>query len=58
MGLIQPAIQDPWVNGIQRLEYTVGIEGCGQRTTIIAICPQGATACFAANPDSRFPGPR
>ena len=52
---IQPAIQGPWVSGIERLEYTVGIEGCGQRTTIVVMCQQGSSTCFAANPDARFP---
>ena len=47
---IQPAVSGPWVGGVERLEYTVGIEGCGQRTTIIAICQQGSSTCFAANP--------
>jgi hypothetical protein len=47
---IQPAVQGPWVSGLERLEYTVGIEGCGQRTTIVAICQQGSSTCFAANP--------
>ena len=51
---IQPAIQGPWVSGIERLEYTVGIEGCGQRTTIVVMCQQGSSTCFAANPDARF----
>lgn len=51
---IQPAIQGPWVSGIERLEYTVGIEGCGQRTTVVVMCQQGASTCFAANPDGRF----
>jgi hypothetical protein len=53
---IQPAVQGPWVSGLERLEYTVGIEGCGQRTTIISICQQGSSTCFAANPDARFRG--
>jgi hypothetical protein len=47
---IQPAVQGPWVSGLERLEYTVGVEGCGQRTTIVAICQQGSSTCFAANP--------
>jgi hypothetical protein len=51
---IQPAIQGPWVQGLQRLEYTVGVEGCGQRTTVITICQEGSDTCFAANPDNRF----
>jgi hypothetical protein len=48
---IQPAIQGPWVNGMTRLEYTIGIEGCGQRRTYIIICQEGTQTCFAA--DSR-----
>lgn len=51
---IQPAVQGPWAAGIQRLEYTIGIEGCNQRTTLIVICQQGTETCFAANPDARF----
>ncbi len=51
---IQPAIQGPWIAGLERLEYTVGVEGCGQRTTIVAICQQGSSTCFAANPNSGF----
>jgi hypothetical protein len=54
---IQPAVQGPWVGGLDRLEYTVGIEGCGQRTTLIVICQQGTETCFAANPDARFRRP-
>jgi len=50
---IQPAIQGPWVNGMQRVEYTVGVEGCNQRKTYIVICQEGTDTCFAANPDLR-----
>jgi hypothetical protein len=51
---IQPAIQGPWVGGLNRVEYTVGVEGCNQRTTYIVICQEGTATCFAANPDERF----
>lgn len=51
---IQPAIQGPWVSGLQRVEYTIGVEGCNQRTTYVVICQEGTQTCFAANPDSRF----
>ena len=51
---IQPAIQGPWVNGMTRVEYTVGVAGCDQRTTYVVICQEGTDTCFAANPDSRF----
>ena len=52
---IQPAIQGPWVMGISRREYTVGIEGCGQRTTLVVMCQEGSTTCFAANPRDLHP---
>jgi len=55
---IQPAIQGgPWlgVQGINRLEYTVGVEGCGKRTTFVVMCQEGSTTCFAANPRGDLP---
>src|SRR5262245_51564329 len=51
---IQPAVQGPWVSGRTRVEYTVGVAGCNQRTTYVVICQEGTDTCFAANPDSRF----
>jgi len=51
---IQPAVQGPWVAGMTRVEYTVGVAGCNQRTTYVVICQEGTDTCFAANPDSRF----
>jgi len=51
---IQPAIQGPRFGGLTRVEYTVGIEGCNQRTTYIVICQEGTDTCFAANPDARL----
>jgi hypothetical protein len=51
---IQPAIQGPWVGGLERVEYTVGVEGCNQRTTYVVMCQIGTTTCFAASPDGRF----
>jgi len=53
---IQPAIQGPWVMGLSRLEYTVGIEGCGQRTTLVVMCQEGSETCFAANPHDENQG--
>lgn len=47
---IQPAIQGPWVGGINRAEYTVGIEGCGKRTTYVVICQEGTGTCIAVHP--------
>jgi hypothetical protein len=51
---IQPAIQGPWVNGLNRVEYTVGVEGCNQRTTYVVMCQEGTNTCFAASPEARF----
>jgi hypothetical protein len=48
---IQPALQGPWIGGVERMEYTIGIEGCGKKTTVIAICQEGTGTCFAANPE-------
>ncbi|HSP96431.1 MAG TPA: hypothetical protein VL049_04195 [Candidatus Dormibacteraeota bacterium] len=54
---IQPAIQGPWVSGLNRVEYTIGVEGCNQRTTYVVICQEGTDTCFAASPDARYQGP-
>lgn len=48
--VVQPGIQGPFVNGIQRAEFTVGIEGCGERKTYVVICPEGGEGCFASGP--------
>ena len=53
---IQPAVQGPWVMGLSRLEYTIGIEGCGQRTTLVVMCQEGSETCFAANPRDQNEG--
>ena len=51
---IQPAIQGPWVGGLERVEYTVGVEGCNQRTTYVVLCQVGSETCFAANPRDQY----
>jgi outer membrane lipoprotein SlyB len=48
--VVQPALQGPWVSGIQRAEYTIGVEGCDKRQTYIVICPEGGEGCYAAGP--------
>jgi hypothetical protein len=53
--VVQPALQGPWVNGIQRAEYTVGVAGCGKRHTYVVICPDGGEGCFAAGPGRFHP---
>lgn len=32
-------IQPVWARGIERAEYTVGVEGCGRRSVYMAVCP-------------------
>lgn len=51
---IQPAVQGPWVSGLQRVEYTVGVEGCGQRTSYVVLCQIGTETCFAAHTRDTF----
>jgi hypothetical protein len=53
--VVQPVLQGPFVNGIPRAEYTVGVEGCNKRTTFVVVCPQGGGGCFATGP-GRFIG--
>jgi hypothetical protein len=53
---IQPAIQGPWVSGLERVEYTVGVAGCNQRKTYVVLCQVGTDTCFAAHPGDRFRG--
>lgn len=48
--VIQPTYIGPAAGGIDRAEYTIGVEGCGQRHTYVVVCPQGGTGCFAAGP--------
>ena len=36
--------------GVERAEYTIGVEGCGKRETIVVVCPQDGSGCFAGGP--------
>ena len=54
---IQPAVQGPWVGGLERVEYTVGVAGCNQRTSYVVLCQVGTDTCFAAHANDRFRGP-
>ena len=45
--LVQPMVRTIVYTGPERAEYTVGVEGCGKRTSYIVICPDnGSQACF------------
>ncbi len=53
---IQPAVRGPWVSGLTRMEYTVGVEGCDQRRVVVVMCQEGTETCFAAAPAARWRG--
>jgi hypothetical protein len=45
---IQPVVSGPWVGeGITRLEYTVGVQGCNKKQVYVVICQEGSNSCFA-----------
>jgi len=46
--MIQSPIMNPRFAPPQRAEYTIGVAGCGQRTTYLVICAEGGTGCYAA----------
>jgi hypothetical protein len=48
--VVQPALQGPLVQGVQRAEFTIGVAGCGERKTYVVICPEGGDGCFATGP--------
>jgi hypothetical protein len=46
---VQPVLNGPAMMGTQRAQFTIGVQGCGQRQTLVAICAQGGDGCFAAD---------
>jgi hypothetical protein len=46
--IIEPVINAPRYGGIERAEYTIGVEGCGQRFTRVVVCNLAGDGCFAA----------
>jgi hypothetical protein len=48
---IQPVV----FGGKVRTEYTVGVAGCGQRSSYIVACEAGTNNCFAAQPRGTAP---
>jgi hypothetical protein len=46
--VVQPVINAPRLGGVERAEYTVGIEGCGKRMTSVVVCALDGSGCFAA----------
>lgn len=48
--IIQPVLNAParGLGGVERAEYTVGVEGCRKRMTKVVVCAVDGTGCFAA----------
>jgi len=44
---IQPLVNTFRFSGTVRAEYTIGVSGCGKRTTYVVICPENGNNCFA-----------
>ena len=53
--VIQPTYQGPWVGGIERAEFTIGVEGCGKRASLVVICPQYGVGCYATGTGTFHP---
>ena len=48
--VIQPPMRGPWVGGVQRAEYTVGVSGCDKRMVFTVICPDGGDGLLRRGP--------
>ena len=46
--IVQPVLNGPLYRGVERGEYTIGVEGCGKRETYVVVCPVDNSGCFAA----------
>lgn len=48
---IQAPMAGPRMNavGVDRAEFTVGVEGCNQRSTYMVVCSQGTEGCIAGD---------
>ena len=51
--IVQPPIQGPWVGGVQRAEYTVGVSGCDKQHGLDGDLSGRGGGCFAAGPADR-----
>jgi len=49
--MLQPVM---W-GGMERAEYTIGVEGCGKRATYISVCQVGSVSCFAVSGSRNTP---
>jgi predicted small secreted protein len=49
--MLQPAL---W-GGMERAEYTIGVEGCGKRSTYLVVCQVDSPSCFAISGSRNAP---
>lgn len=42
----------PGYGGLERQQYTIGVEGCGKSMTTMVVCSEGSN-CFVAGTDRR-----
>jgi hypothetical protein len=50
---VEPVVTGLYLGGaypVARAEYTIGVEGCGKRTTFVVVCPDTGEGCLAAGP--------
>ena len=41
--------------GLERAEYTIGVNGCGRREVYISVCQLGSPSCLAISPRVNAP---
>lgn len=46
--LLSQAAVEPPDGGVERAEYTIGVEGCGQRRTYVVACAASGESCVPA----------
>ena len=46
--VMEPVVQNIRFSGPERAQFTIGVAGCGQRTTMVVVCSQDNSGCFAA----------
>lgn len=45
--VMEPLVQNIRFAGPERAQFTIGVEGCGQRKTLVVVCSADNTGCFA-----------
>ncbi|MBL0142356.1 MAG: hypothetical protein IPP91_09765 [Betaproteobacteria bacterium] len=50
---IEPLVSNPRFRGPERAQFTIGVEGCGKRQTLVVLCSEDNAGCFAADGNRR-----